>query len=379
MTICPKFLFGLALIVLLLTSTTCDAQYISTGYIVTAAKDTIRGFIREDSDDNLLSRTSFSRDGSDFQVQNVYQINAFGFDYGRTFLGFDKPFTKDRTRFFGKRLVVGKLNLYSVGSFGYIFVKDTVEVLVRPSVTRVVSGENGVLHRTKDKKYITLMSELMQDAPQNLIKVKYTTSQITQATEKYNTVFAKQYPSSTYEAHRITNLVLTGGYGPSSNGAASQFGISFEYEIPERNFITAQSGILYYSWNWQFSGPPQGTFATKQQYVGIYPIGVTLRTRPAKVRAYLKFDVGVFAITKTTYRSYGFDVYTGQFVLTQESDISDIKWMFLNGASGLRVALGRNAIMADVSRVFGNSDLQKNVMLNLRFAVPIYDNKKTKP
>lgn len=375
MTIVVRLLRHLVFLLLLAPDMTGRAQYISSGYIVKAPGDTVRGFIREDSDENLLGRISFSKDGSVFQVYNVYQIDGFGFDYGRTFKLFELPFARDMTRFFGKRLVVGKLNLYSVGSAGFVFTSDTLHTLIRPPVSREVATKNGMLHRTKDKEYISIMNELMQDAPpENLDKVKFTAAQIAAVTEKYNAVFADKYPAGRYMARRKTNLVAYGGYGPSSEGNASQFCISLEYEAPERtNFLSGQSSIVYYNWKWEYAGPPQGKFVTRQNYIGIYPIGVTLQTAPAKVRAYVKFDIGLLAFTTTTFRSYGYDSYTGQYVLTPEQDVSNIKWLFFNGAAGLRVALGQKSLLADVSRVFGNSDLQKNVMFNLGVALPISD------
>jgi hypothetical protein len=117
-----KFLYPVIFFIILITPIHLFSQTFRKGYIVNPLNDTIKGYLKEDTDHELMKKIYFSVDTPATKITEYVtsELNGFGFSNGRLFEKFSfkeltgKDFIKQNV--FTKRILTGKISVYLIQS-----------------------------------------------------------------------------------------------------------------------------------------------------------------------------------------------------------------------------------------------------------------------
>jgi hypothetical protein len=296
------------------------AQSSKKGYILNAQNDTIHGFIKENTDEELVKALYFSKDGlkDSFSKYETAQLKGFGFDYGRVFERFKlKEFNgKDSVEndYYAKKILSGKINAYTVESLR----KSSEWILKNRKSGNVVHFKkpheqektvDGKVVIASDYKYLQYLALIKQDSPNAFVKqenMKYSRKLILKNLKNYNAAFKDQYPMAQYKQQKQIAYGILGGYfiyNPEPFIAEeSKAKVSNSYRISGYRDVTWTEQIVQVAFTQGFSYSSFDVYyheAQSCQVMSVYPAGVKFQFPPLRVIPYIYTGIGLSYIQST--------------------------------------------------------------------------------
>lgn len=352
----------------------CRAQFIDPAYVVTSASDTIRGFILNGTDFELSYGVSFATTQSGpFKKYSTDDLTGFVIKSGRLFRLIDNPKNAGarENRFFAKRILTGRINLYSFGSNGFVFEKGDTAVLVRKHEDNEERDNQGLDYTRRNYDHVAEMMRLMNDeeSRKSIAQLRYSHRRILHATKEYNQRFAREYPVTVYRNNRNLNFRAVMGTSLSHYQGARQNNAGLFVEVT--NFenskrISFLSGVGVSRWDSGKDIFPTGVYPKSQQYVALFPIGINIQSNPTRIQPFAHIDLGI-AFTTTVLSLAGYDQYLGKITYSTKTE-TDIVPMFANVAVGAKIYTGtRHAIIVEMSRTAGSFLAGNYFMANIGY------------
>lgn len=243
------------------------AQYkmYKKGYIINSNNDTVRGYIQEKPDYELLEALDFSIDAtaSNNKTYSKKDLNGFGFDNGRIF---EKVYLKRavnsdtiRKEYMQKKVLSGKIDMYmlyrNANDKEYSGMEVTLRnnhtknaVNLREPVEKQIKKADGTTYNRSDNRYIMELTRIKTDDPAQPYKnqplIPYSKKAIIKDLQAYNEQFTNQYPSKKYNEQREISYTLV--VSPPVFNTALKFSLFRDRTLIERtNGITWSQEISY--------------------------------------------------------------------------------------------------------------------------------------
>jgi hypothetical protein len=337
--------FVIFLFIILTTPIHLFSQTFKKGYIVNSLNDTIKGYMKEDTDDGLMKKIYFSIDTPATKITEYSssELKGFGFNNGRIFEKFAiKEFNgKDSIEqsFFAKRILTGKIVVYIIQS-----EKKDNEYILKNKITnkivhlekpkeKPIKADDGKTFIARDSKYLQYMTFIKQDASAAIVKQKhisYTKKEIVKNIKKYNKLYKQQFPTSSYKEQKQISFSILGGYplvkwdGSSNQRFCFYVDKTFIEKTVKVSFIQGVSYSSYIQYN---------NKEALNQVISIFPLGLKFQTKPMIVTPYFYFGLGVQFITMPIYKSIPNE--RGHEVAYRETS----PWFSLNLGTGAKIKL----------------------------------------
>lgn len=350
------------------------AQKLSSGFIVTLEKDTIKGFLMDGTDGELSSKITFkmTKQGSDKIEYQPSDLLGFGFDNGRIFRRFSitkTPTKGDSIFVFAKKILEGKISLYSYsklkGDHPDIFLVNnyssrTVHLSEPEKVS--MTDESGMLRSAASLKHLGLISIAKGDSvvnSANAKKFKYNLKAIRNDILKYDETF-KNFPVSKYQPQIDYFYNLSAGIpfnSPSPTDVA--FGVAFYRNkyFPEKSrklsFISGISYKYFYNKTTIPSSVQYSNETFRQQFLSLIPIGVNFQSDSKVIKPYFYFGAGIGFLLETNQHidNYGDKGNKNEFYL----------FPALNVGAGLKIRIGSNFMIVELSPTGNGSGIFINL------------------
>jgi len=327
------------------------------GYIVDLKSDTLRGFIKEETDAHLAERVNFrtSLQASTSKEFTPEELVAFGFENGRNFKR-QKSDLKDSPGFvFAKRLIKGKTDLYVWRKKGQakpdMFITnneiDKTVHLVNPS-KRNVTTEDGKNFSGKDRKYLGLLNSIKtEQQDQNRKEIRYSEKKIYEDLLNYNRQFSEDYPISEYEEKQVNRYEIVVGMPLENSVGGTQFRVSVyrdKQRIERSTNWSYLRGVSFRHWGDEDRELPDfknGTSNYRWQTLSLIPIGIKYQRAKGIVRPYAYAGLGVGLLLMTDY-----------VIEKYENTGSEKSFSYgptANLGVGLKIKLGDNYLLTEIT------------------------------
>ena len=362
---------SLLLFVIIITQSQLVAQYnLISGHIITNGQDTVKGYLRNDTDAKLSKSIEFHNDMSEeeYTIYTPSQISGFGFCSGRSFKSLQQE--NDTASKFGKIIVTGKINMYLVRKNGsdnkkiFLFRSDTsLSVTLKDPVNKIIK-KKGKTYSLKDRKYINLLSYITDShkMEKSLNSVKYQKKDIAKYVMIYNSQFEKEYPSNIYKDNSRTTIDIAVGIPIKILDGYTQFRISaFANKTNiERSFnFSYRMGISYRYWH-SNNQPKEITHQNSDnnyrwQHLSIIPLGFSIEGNPRKIipYGYAGFGIGLIFMSDYIIRDYEITGTLNHFAISPT----------FNCGLGVKFKVKSNYIITEITPTWGNG-----LFLNLGYS-----------
>lgn len=353
-------IISVAVFLLLLVQNQSYAQQFQPGYILSAEKDTIQGFILEQIDSKLVDKMEFRRNmESKIQTFTASEIKGFGFNYGRVFHSFkftDIASKKDRVVFV-KEVETGKIDvlIWRLGKNRKpdMFLvnnttNDTVH-LTRPR-KKLMKTNDGKQYSQEDKNYLRLLNDIKGEGFTQK-EIRYNENKIRRDILKYNREFEDQYEALSYKEKKEREYIILGGaavdyYSFQDRPRIRAAVIQSRTAVERTNTLSYISGIFYsYREIENVQIPPyklwEGQVNFRRQLLSFIPIGLMLQTRPASIRGYA-YAGGGLAVVKL-------DDHIVKNVAIQGRDTKYAFGPTLVAGAGVKFRLGSNYLVTEIA------------------------------
>lgn len=291
------------------------SQNFKNGYIVNPLNDTIKGYIKENTDNALLEKIVFSVDSPASKIIEYLpaELKGFGFSNGRRFEKFTfKEFNgKDsiETSVVAKSILTGKINLYVIQSNKkeeYILKNRTTGKIVhlQKPKEKPVRTDDGKTFTSRDIKYLQYLTSIKQDASTSFVKqedIRYTKKEIVNNIKKYDQNYTQQFPVTLYKEQKQISFSILGGY-PAFKLAdvSNRYRFSFYWDkmLVEQTLKLSFIQGISYSQYIQYHNKEALT-----RVISIFPLGLRFQTKPMVVTPYFYFGLGAQLITMPFYEA----------------------------------------------------------------------------
>ncbi|WP_372919979.1 hypothetical protein [Salegentibacter sp.] len=328
-----------------------------SGYLVDLESDTLRGFIKEDTDARLAKSLTFktSLQDSGSKEYTPKELKAFGFDYGRNFKR-QRSNLKDSPGFvFTKRLLKGKTDLYVWRKKGQskpdMFITnneiDKTVHLVNPS-KRKLTAEDGKKFSGKDRKYLGLLNSIKTEQQvQDRKDIRFSEKRIYEDLLDYNRQFSENHPVSEYEEKQVNRYEILVGMPLENAAGATQFRVSIlrdKQRIERSRNWSYLRGISYRHWGNEDRELPDfknGTANYRWQTLSLIPIGVKYQSAKGVIRPYAYAGLGAGLLLMTDY-----------VIENYENTGNDKVFGFgptANIGAGLKIKLGDGYLLTEIT------------------------------
>lgn len=295
-------------------------QQLKKGFILTASNDTLRGFIKENPDEELTQIVSFSKINDRTQLEDYAssKLMGFGFETGRIFQKFvlKELVGNDSVQkeYFAKQILTGKIYAYTIELKG----KETQWLLRNQQTGRIVNLRKPKFKEVKtsdgktaiyaDVKYLQSITIVKQDSPDQYVKqddFKYSKKQIIKNIKHYNSPYKDQYPVHHYKEQTEDTYGLLGGAFLGNVPPLNDHSISSAYRISGFRDVTWFEKISRISFTQGFSysnfnqSPSLGgsivgfNIPTAARILSVYPAGVKFQAYSIRVMPYIYTGLGL--------------------------------------------------------------------------------------
>jgi hypothetical protein len=317
-----KILYFLALLfIILITPIHLFSQTFKKGYIVNSLNDTIKGYVKENTDEELVKALYFSKDGlkANFSKYETAQLKGFGFDDGRVFERFVlKEFNgKDSVEnyYYAKKILSGKINAYTVESTR----RGSEWILKNQKSGKVVHFKKPHEHQEKtadgkiviatDYKYLQYLTFIKQDSPNTFVKqadIRYSKKLIVKNLKSYNLTFKDQYPMNHYKQQKQVAYGILGGFSiyPPVNLTSEEAKFSNGYRISGYRDVTWTEQIIQVAFTQGLSYSSLDYYnegVQSSQVLSAYPVGVKFQFPPLRIMPYIYTGIGLTYVNSTEY------------------------------------------------------------------------------
>ncbi|HRG37648.1 MAG TPA: hypothetical protein PK289_03875 [Bacteroidia bacterium] len=318
-----KIYSALLLVISILLPNYTFSQLLKPGYVITNQNDTLRGFIKENVDKELVKFIFFAKekDNSKLVKYERAQLKEFGFNNGRIFekLSVKEFIIKDsvEVEYFAKRILTGKILAYIIEGAR----KETELLLKNQTTGKMVHlkkpemyeavGSDGTSVFSSDRKYLQHIALVKKDSPNDSVKqdnFKYSTKKIIRHVKKYDLSYKDRFPTHRYKEQVQIAFGVLGGTRliapPVSRDRMlyGAYGLSafIDYTpIEHTRRVAFTQGISYSKVN-RFRKMDDtyynGYYFFHSQILSIYPLGIKFQATRGSITPYIYMGVGMMYI-----------------------------------------------------------------------------------
>lgn len=337
------------------------AQELHSGFIVTLKRDTVKGLLMDGTDAELSSRITFKslETGNDKIEYQPADLLSFGFDNGRIFKRFlitNTPTEDDSVFVFAKRILEGKINLYTYktkGNHPDIFLVNNYSgrtVHLREPEKLSTTDERGVPRTGESLKHLGLIGMLKGDSAfnsGNVKKFKYSEKAIRNDILEYNEGF-KDFPRSQHQPQIDYSYSVVAGIpfgSPDPTDVAFRVAFFKNKYFPESSRKLSLIKGISYRYSYINSTVPSGVQNSnenfRQQWISVIPIGVNFQTDSRLIKPYVYIGAGIAFLWETNHYVDNYE-YKGN-----KNELLVIPT--LNMGAGVRVKIGSKFLVAELS------------------------------
>lgn len=350
---------NLFILILLLGQYLYAQKTYDSGYILTTANDTIKGFILNEMDSELAYKINFKQNLSDtsFIEYSTSELSSFGFSSGRIFgrmkVATNNKTVNDSSYVFAKRIVEGKINLYvwrheGINSKDFFVVNNKSKrkaQLTKPKKSEI--KKDGKTYSKKDSRYKYYLTYVKDDKVENSKKVRFGEKSISKDIISFNESYQDEYPIDKYEEPSAYNYNILVGIPFNMNSGELHFRVGVYRDktfVEKSNNLSYLSGIIYHHWNnnndVNYEGK-NGELNYRWQMLNIIPVGIKLQANPRRVTPYGYIGVGAAALLMTDYI---FEDYENV-----ESKTDFVPFPTVNVGAGVKIKVNSNFILAEIT------------------------------
>ncbi len=349
-----------------------NAQTVSPGYIVTTEKDTIRGFIIDQTDAELGLGIEFKKELSNPKASyfSSGDLLGFGFNYGRLFERVSmEDDSNDSVKVFAKRIVQGKIDMLVwrrlKGDSPYIFLTNKPsrrEVYMTRPREKSASKDSEVPNTLDKKKHIGLLIYVKSDSSNSLPDeedFRYSKKSITKNIQAYNSSFDKDFPVSQYKDPKKFTYDITVGTPILWTPEGFNFRVAFyrNKTLPEKSRkISLTRGISYRHWTEgeEYEGDLKNVDDNyRQQLLTIIPIGVNVHGNSGRIRPYAYIGVGLTFLLMTNHHIVNYENTGDSYTFVPIPSV--------NIGAGAKIKVGSNFILCELTPAGAGGGLYLNL------------------
>lgn len=329
-------------------------------YVVDLKMDTIKGFIKEETDAQLAKRISFKKNlEASAKEYTANELLGFGFDSGRIFKRHRIYAAGNERYIFAKRILKGKTDLFVWRKKGKakpdFFVTNTQinkTVHLNAPSKKEITSEEGKKYSVKNKQYLELLNQIKTDLKdQEQKEIRYNENKIYKDLRNYNIQFSEKYPVSDYEESQVNSYEVTFGMMPKDLAGETHFRVAVYRDKLRVERSTNWSYIRGFSYRyWENDNEKNrerfstGTSSYRWQSLSLIPIGIKYQSNKGIFRPYSYVGLGVGFLLRTDHVVENYEI-TG---VTK----SFFPFPTIHVGAGIKAKLGKDFLLFEVTPSF---------------------------
>lgn len=344
-------------------SQTLQAQKKIEGFVITIEKDTINGFILDQTDAEMGYEIQFSREnnGINETTYSTKELSGFGFDYGRNFERMSIAENSNSTKYiFAKRVLGGRIDMLvwrrAKGDDPYLFLRNNQsgrEVFMTNPPKKKVSKDAEPVKVMEKNKHIGLLNYVKSDSLNTVPNekyFKYNRKQIKKNILADNLNHEQGFPVSEYEEQKkFTHDITMGMPVLWADGTSFRAAYFLNKTLPEKSRkLSLTRGVSYRYWKLDKEPDTSNKYSSQnfqQQYFSLIPIGVNFHAKSGAIRPYGYLGLGLAFLVVTYYdiENYKYVGDSNNFTATPT----------LNFGLGAKIKTGLNFILCEITLANG--------------------------